>query len=259
MSEFLSQFETYFTDPVLLSLFGIGLFVWMFSTTVGGGGPVIFLPVLSFFAPIREVAPITSVTAGMVSLHRIRLFYRHIDKRILLWLLPGSAAGATLGVHIFMSIGQEWLMPMLAAFLIVNALTMLIPKKEHCFHVRNWHFLIAGFFFAGVSAIVGAAGQGINALFINRDVAKEKMIATKAADAIVIQTIKINSYIHLAAIGKHVLLLGIAAGCGAMCGNYAGKWFLARISEEFFKRLTGVMLLLTGLLIFYRFLVLEGL
>lgn len=258
MSATLTEIIAYLiANETLPLMFLLGFVVWMLSTAVGGGGPALYLPALAFVAPVREIAPITSVTAGIVSLHRVMLFYRHINWQILLWLLPGSALGATVGVHIFSSIGEAWLMPLMAAFLLVNSVVMLLPPRQQKILVRHWYFLPAGVFFSGVSTVVGASGQGINTLFIGKEIAKEQMIATKAVDAVLVQTIKLVGYIHIAAIGSHVLLLGVVAAAGAICGNYVGKWWLSRITEVYFRRVTAIMLLVSALLILYRFFSLD--
>ena len=240
-------------DTAIPFILFLGFVVWSLSTAAGGGGPVLFLPAVSFVAPLKEIAPITSVTAGLVSIHRVFLFRHHIQWPILKWLLPGSILGSTVGVHIFTAIHAQWLVPLLAVFLIFNALYSLRPPKSLSFRVRSWHFLVAGFLFGGISAIVGAASQGINVLFLNRGVLKERLIATKAVDAVVVQTVKIIGYLHIAAVGHHVLMLGMVAAAGAMLGNYAGKYLLERMSDRIFTYAVSIMLSLFGMLMLFGF------
>lgn len=234
-------------------MFFLGFFVWSFSTAAGGGGPLLFLPAVSFVAPIREVNPITCVTAGVVSIHRVFLFRQHIQWRVLAWLLPGSVVGATVGVQVFAAIHEDWLLALLGAFLIYHACVALFRRRHRSFRVRPWYYAIAGIVFGGVSAVVGAAGQGINALLLNDDVTKERLVATKAVEATTVQTIKLIGYLHFALIGGHVLLLGGVAAVGAMLGNLVGKRILARLPERHFRTIANGLILAAGLLLLYRF------
>lgn len=234
-------------------MFFLGFFVWSFSTATGGGGPLLFLPAVSFVAPVREVSPITCVTAGLVSIHRVFLFRKHIQWRVLAWMLPGSIVGATLGVQIFAAIHEDWLLALLGAFLIYHACFSLFHRSHRSFEVRPWYYAIAGVAFGGLSAIVGAAGQGINLLLLNDNVTKEKLIATKAVDATTVQTIKLVGYLNLAQIGSHVLLLGGVAAIGAMFGNLVGKSVLARLADHHFQMIANGLILAAGLLLVYRF------
>ena len=234
-------------------LFFLGFFVWCFSTAAGGGGPLLFLPAVSFVAPLREVNPITCVTAGVVSIHRMFLFRQHIQWRVLVRLLPGSVVGATLGVMVFAAIQEDWLLALPGAFLTYHGCVALFRRRRRSFRVRPWYYGIAGVVFGGLSAIVGAAGQGINVLLLNDNVTKERLIATKAVDATTVQTIKLVGYLYFAQIGAHVLLLGGVAAIGAMLGNLAGRSLLARMSDHHFRLIANGLILLAGLLLLYRF------
>lgn len=234
-------------------VFFLGFFVWSFSTASGGGGPLLFLPAVSFVAPLREVSPITCVTAGLVSVHRLYLFRGHIDWRVLAWWLPGSLIGATVGVQIFAAIHEDWLMALLGTFLVYHALYAMFHRGHRSFVVKRWYYTIAGIVFAGTSAIVGGAGPGINALLLNDDVSKERLIATKAVAATAVQTVKLIGYLHFAQIGSHVLLLGGIAAIGAMLGNVVGKHVLNRLPESRFRTIANGLILTSGLLLLYRF------
>ena len=245
-------------DALPLMLF-LGFFVWTFSTATGGGGPLLFLPAVSFVAPIREVSPITCITAGLVSVHRIFLFRRFIQWRILAWLLPGSIVGATVGVHIFALVNDLWLLLLLGLFLTYNGLISFFHRQYMNIRVRTWHYTLAGVVFGGLSAVVGAAGQGINVLFLNDQVTKERLIATKAVEATTVQAIKLIGYLYLAQIGSHVLLLGGVAAVGAMAGNLVGRRLLMRLSDGHFRFIANGLILAAGILLLLKFLTTDSL
>ncbi len=88
---------------------------------------------------------------------------------------------------------------------------------------------------------------------LNYGVVKERLIATKAVDAAVVQSIKIIGYLSVAGIGEHVLLFGFVAGVGAFIGNLMGKKVLSKMPVDRFRNLAGFVIMVSGALLLFRF------
>jgi len=167
--------------------------------------------------------------------------------------MPGIIIGATTGAYLFAHIQGRWLMLLIALFLMFNVGHHYLSKKKYSFRMRLEYFLPAGFITALLSGIVGAAGPVLNPFYLNYDVVKEEMIGTKAFSSLIMQIVKIIAYICFGAISQEVFIAGIVVGGGAVCGNYFGKKMLGKISDKRFRDFVNIMLLVSALLMIYKF------
>lgn len=242
------------SEAISLELaFLLGFLVWGFSTVAGGGGPLLFLPLSTFLAPVKEAVPITSMTAGIVSIHKVILFWRSIDFRAAAFLTSGGLIGAIIGVRIFAMVHEDWILLVVGLFLIFSGIRLNFPTPPRRRVLKDWHLVAGGAFFGTISAVAGASGQGINILLLNRNIAKENLIATKAVFAAAVHMIKIIGYTLAGLFNEQILIFGLVASAGAVAGNLVGKKILQKMSQGIFNRLASFVIFASGILLLIRF------
>ncbi len=237
-----------------LYLFYIGLVVWLVGTITAGGGAILFLSIAGLVLPIKEVAPVTSIAGGMVTLSRIGLFYQDIQWSVLKWLLSGSIIGVLIGAHFLAYIHPQWLTLVFALFLGFSALLYFIPGRYFSFQMESWYYFPVGVVTAFTSAFIGAVGPVVNVFFLKSNITKERMLATNALNILFVQIVKISTYIYVAHLDFEIGKDGLIAAAGAVAGTLIGKLLLPKVSNLLFRFLANVILLFCGIVLLHQYL-----
>src|SRR3954469_23371904 len=97
------------TVSKLLILAAAGYFAWLISILSGGGGALMLIPLLTWAVGPRAVAPVIAMVTLFDAPVRLRLFWNHVQWRVVRWYLPGAIAGAMLGGYVFAKSEAKWL------------------------------------------------------------------------------------------------------------------------------------------------------
>ncbi|MBR8826295.1 MAG: sulfite exporter TauE/SafE family protein [Gomphosphaeria aponina SAG 52.96 = DSM 107014] len=225
---------------------------WFLSTLAGGGSPLILIPVIGLCLGAAAVPPV--VTTGMLlgNIQRVWIYWRYIDWQVMWWYLPGSIVGAVLGAFVFTQTNIKWLPVLLGIFLILSTLSYGVGKNKPSFKVSAWYFLPAALIYAFLSGIIGSTGPMLNPLYFNYGMVKEDMIATKAANVVVVHIAKMIAYAAFGALTPAYLFYGIIIGIAAFPGNWVGQIVLEKISKERFRQLVVVFVAFSGMLMLWE-------
>ena len=215
--------------------------------TVGGfGSSVFFVPIASYFLDFHSVLGVTALFHLSSNISKIALFRKGFNKQLILTIgLPAVLfviAGAYLGK--FMEV--KWLEIGLAIFLILTSLSFLIWKnlKLQPTLVNS----IAGGSLSGlVAGLLGTGGaiRGITLAAFNLNT--NVFIATSAIIDLAIDASRSvvyysNGYMHNEDIYLIPIMLVVS-----MLGTFLGKKILERVSEERFKTIVLILILVTGI------------
>ena len=179
---------------IVTVLFVAGFLAWIVSTLGGGGGGMLMIPVVSWVAHPKAVAPSIALGTLLSSPLRVYLFWRHIDWTIVRWYVPGAIVGAMLGGWIFANLESSWFKIIAAVFLISTLFQYRLGERERSFPMRAWAFLPLGFVVATISGMIGEAGPVLNPFYLNYGSVKEQMIGTKSVNSLIMQLTKLGSY-----------------------------------------------------------------
>lgn len=213
---------------------------------------MVLIPLVSLLLGSGAVAPV--ITTGMLlgNSQRIFLFWQHINWKITLWYLPGAIAGAILGAYSFTKLHLEWLQLLIGVFLVISALGFWFKKQETNFHIKTWYFLPGGFFYAFISGLIGSSGPILNPFYLKYGLVKEEMIATKAANVVVIHLAKLLTYYAFGALTPQYLGYGLAIGLAAAPANLFGRYVLRKMTEKNFRQLVLATMAIAGMLMLWE-------
>lgn len=226
---------------------------WFLSSLIGGGSPLILIPVISGLLGAAAVPPV--LTTGMLfgNGQRVWLYWRAIAWRVVAWCLPGATVGAVLGAFVFSRTRIEWLGLLLALFLLTSVVGLLGDgcanadrsnqgadpelKPQPRWRIKAWHFLPVGFLYAFFSGLIGSTGPVLHPLYLNYGLTKEAMLATKSFNVLGIHVVKLIAYGVFGVLTQDNLIYGLIIGVAALPGNWLGQWILAKMSEQQFRQL----------------------
>jgi hypothetical protein len=156
------------------------------------------------------------------------------------------------GAWIFSTIKLEWLQIVVGLFLISTILQYRFGKKERSFKMKLVWFIPVGFFVELFSTLIGAVGPVLNPFYLNYGLEKEKMIATKTINSFFIGLAQVSSYAALGSLKGKLWFWGIVMGIGASAGNWLGKRFLKKMSNEMFRKWVIAVMVLSGILMIVK-------
>ncbi|HJM68821.1 MAG TPA: sulfite exporter TauE/SafE family protein [Candidatus Babeliales bacterium] len=224
----------------------------LIGTIVGFGISTIMIPILVFFYPFTQVLLLVGILHWFSNIWKLALFKHGIDwKLIIAFAIPGMIAttfGALLSVHE----PQEFLARTLGIFLMTYVIFLLIhPTFKMKKHIG--YAVVGGSisgFLAGIFGFRGAIRSSFLSAF---NLPKEVFIATGAAIALAIDTVRLSVYltkgstltvIPLWALGLLILISWV--------GAFAARYVVRIIPQANFRPVVVFFLLVMSVkLIFF--------
>lgn len=214
--------------------------------TVGGfGSSLFFVPIAGYFLDFHSVLGITALFHISSNLTKIVFFRKGVDKKLLLSIGVPAVLFVIAGAILSKFIKTEILEMLLALFLIVVSLTLLIFKNI-TLQPTTSNSIIGGSISGMLAGLLGTGGaiRGITLAAYNLKM--DAFIATSAIIDLAIDSSRgivyvLNGYVH-----KHDLYLIPILLVVSIVGTFIGKKILSKMSEEQFKSIVLVLVLLTG-------------
>ena len=108
---------------------------------------------------------------------------------------------------------------------------------------------IIGFLAGFVSGITGAIGLLFNRFYLKYGLTKEEIIATRAANEIILHLIKLVIYIILGLYSKNALLLGLTIAVASVVSAYTVKYILPFMSDFLFRKIGYGAMVISGIVL----------
>ncbi|MEM6450444.1 MAG: sulfite exporter TauE/SafE family protein [Cyanobacteria bacterium P01_D01_bin.105] len=231
---------------LIFLLAAVSFLAWFVSMLVGGGSPLILIPLVTLLLGAQAVAPVLTIGSVLGNVQRGLLLWPHIDWSLTLWQVPGVVVGAVLGAYAFTQVEAQGLQVFVAITLIYMVMHVLVrallsksladgQSQRPFFSFKAWHFLPLGFCNAVLSGLVGSTGPILNPAYLNYGLEKEAMVATRAASLTLTHVIKILTYTVLGVLSPRLVGYGLLIGCAAFPANWLGRIVLEKMSAAQFQ------------------------
>lgn len=215
--------------------------------TVGGfGSSLFFVPIASYFLDFHSVLGITALFHVSSNLAKIAFFRKGFDKKLVISIGIPAVTFVIVGAFLSKFIETKILEISLAIFLIAVSLVFLI-FKEITVKPTLSNSIMGGTFSGLIAGLFGTGGaiRGITLAAYN--LRMDVFIATSAIIDLAIDSSRsivysLNGYVH-----KHDLYLIPILLVVSILGTFIGKKILTKISEEQFKSIVLILVLITGI------------
>lgn len=217
------------------------------SGIFGMAGGIVFMGVLTWLLPAALALALHGVIQFASNLWRFLIHRRHVVWPVLLWFALGSAASLAFFSLVLFSPTK------FLVFLGLGLTPILVWLPERWIRLdagKPLHALGGGFVSNGVSLISGVSGPVSDLLFVNTDLNRHQVVATKAVMQAMGHASKILVYggLLLSTAGRETVALPatLVAVAASMAGITVGGYILDRISDAQFRTMRRWLVTLVG-------------
>jgi len=237
---------------IYLNIFLVAFLAFALSMICGGGAGLLLIPILGYALPAAQVPAALSIGTSISSVTKLYLFFQKINWNIVRHFLPFALAGVLIGAWLLSYLAPMYIELCMAVFLVSNL--PYIFKKESAPNKNKRplsnHFLkFTGFLAGFISALTGAVGVLFNAVYLRYGLSKEAIVATRAANEIILHLVKICLYASFGLFTMKALYIGLLVAVAAVAATYLMKYVLPKISISIFSKIGYGAMVLSGVIL----------
>ncbi len=232
----------------LILIFLCAFVAFSISAVCGGGAGLLLIPLLGQALPVAQVPTALSIGTASSSITRIGAFYSQIRWSIVRWFVPGALPAVFLGASLLHFLNPIYLEIAMGLFLVGN-LPLLFKNTPAGQHKHSSHrvLLVIGFLAGFLSGLTGAVGLLFNRFYLRYGLSKEEIIATRAANELILHVIKLALYISFGLLSKEVILIGMMVALAAALSSWVMRWGIKKVSESIFRKLGYASMVISGI------------
>lgn len=232
----------------LLIIFTVSFLAFSISAICGGGAGLMLIPILGRLLPISQVPAALSIGTFTSSASRLVIFRKNVCWHIVKYFVPFALPAVWLGAWLLKYVNPIYLEIAMGLFLISN-LTFLFKKPKELNNSdkpKNFVLAVIGFLAGFLSGLTGAVGLLFNRFYLRYGLTKEEIVATRAANEIILHLVKIILYFLFGLITIKVVYIGIVVAISAILSSWTMKWILPKLSDSSFKKIGYFAMVISG-------------
>lgn len=235
-----------------LPLFILLAFLAEVLGTIGGfGSSMLFVPVAAYFLDFYSVLGITAIFHVSSNLSKIALFRKGYDKKLVMTIGIPAVLFVIAGAWLSKVINVKALEAGLAVFLITMSLLLLF-FRNYAIKPTAVNAVAGGTISGFVAGIIGTGGAIRGITLAAFHLPMERFIATSAIIDLAIDFSRsivyaYNGYVHQEDLYLIPVLLAVS-----IAGTFTGKKVLKFVSEEQFRSIVLLLVLVTGVITLFK-------
>lgn len=227
----------------------VGLVAGTLSGSVGFGGGMILLPVITYFYGVEVAVPVSTIAQMMSNISRAAMGWKEIKWRQVAWFLVPALPFTALGAFGFSIVDKALMTRLLCVFLIVFSI-MKLKGKMHLPKGRRT-MLVGGSLTGFINGMLGISGPLSSAVFLTLELSPVAYIVSEATAAAAMHVVKAVTYGKFNLMNWHIFLNGFFIGCAMMLGNFIALKLIKHVNKKPYQRVVaGVMIAVSLWLIF---------
>lgn len=227
-----------------LILVAVGLFAGFLSGSVGFGGGMILLPVITYFFGVEVAVPVSTIAQLMSNLSRVGMGWKSIRWKFAGQFLLLAVPFTVLGAVGFSLVPKRPMTAVLGCALIVFAV-MKLRGKMNLPH-RPATMIVGGGITGFINGLLGISGPLSSACYLTLNLAPVCYIATEATSAVVMHVVKAVVYGKLKLMSGSILLNGLYIGAAMMIGNFIALKCIGKVQNKVYRKIVAVVMILVS-------------
>lgn len=218
------------------------------TASVGVGGGVLLLAVLSLVIPASAIIPVHGLVQFGSNANRSLMLWRHIDWVTIGWFFPGAMLGAGLAAIFLIELPLQLLQVAIAGFIFYLCWGPRLPKRV----LGNQGTFLAAWATTFLSHFVGATGPLVAAFIKQKHEKRQVSVACFAAAMTLQHGPKAIVYGIAGFVFKEWLLLIVLMIISGAIGTKLGLLQLNRLTDTRFTLLFNVVLTLLAIRLIWQ-------
>lgn len=235
------------TIELLLLFLLLSLAAEILGTIGGFGSSLFFVPIAGFFFDFHIVLGITALFHVSSNVTKIYFFRKGFDRKLLISIGIPSVIFVIVGAWLSKHMETRLLEILLSVFLIILSLLFLLFKKLKI-NPTNTNAVLGGTGSGFIAGLLGTGGAIRGMTLASFRLNTEIFIATSAIIDLAIDISRSVVYTANGYLSKDILYLIPMLLVVSVIGTYIGKIILKKISEEQFRNIVLILILITGLI-----------
>lgn len=230
----------------------VGFVAGLLSGSVGFGGGMILLPVITYFYGVDIAVPVSTLAQMLSNLSRVGMGFSEINwKKVGLFLITAAPLTA-LGALGFAKVTGE-MKPLMTRILCVCLIIFAVIKVtgKIRLHGGNRTVLVGGGITGFVNGMLGISGPLSSAVFLTLGLAPVAYIASEATAAALMHVIKAFIYHRFSLIDLHILLQGLSIGIAMMAGNWITMKFIRNVDRTKYSKIVCFCMIALSVFLFF--------
>lgn len=228
-----------------ITLIVVGFIAGALSGSVGFGGGMILLPVITFFFGVQVAVPVSTIAQLMSNLSRSVMGWRSIRWRQVAWFLVPALPFTALGAFGFSMVDKVLMTRLLCVFLILFSV-MKLRGKLHLPQGKST-MLIGGSLTGVLNGLLGISGPISSAVFLTLNLSPVSYIASEATAAAAMHVVKAVTYGKFSLMNTTIFLNGLFIGMAMIAGNVLAMRLIRLANRQAYQRVVGVVMILISL------------
>lgn len=230
----------------------VGLIAGLLSGSVGFGGGMILLPVITYFYGIEVAVPVSTIAQLLSNLSRAGMGWKQINWKAAGQFLILAVPFTALGAFGFAKVPKGPMTIVLCSFLILFAIMKL--KGKMTLPNRPATMIVGGGVTGLLNGLLGISGPLSSAVFLTLDILPVSYIASEATAAAVMHIVKAVVYNKMSMMSGSIFLNGLMIGCAMMTGNFIAMRSIKNVNRKRYQKIVaGVMIVVSLWLIVSHF------
>lgn len=225
------------------------------SAICGGGASLVLIPMLSLSLTSTQIPAALTIGTFTSSVSRIMVFRKHIHWKIVWFFVPPAIPTVWLGAWVLKFVNPIYLQFFIGLFLVINVRQLFLSKKQVLETERpypEYVLVIVGALAGFVSGVTGAVGLLFNRFYLRYGLSKEQIVATRAANEIILHLIKLGLYYFMGLFTTESVLMGLMIAVGAVISSFSIKHILPLLSELIFRKIGYAAMSISGLFLLFK-------
>ena len=225
-----------------------GLVSGLISGTVGFGGSLILLPIITTFSGIEVAVPMATVAQLLSNIFRMGAGFKAIRwRQVGLFLIPAIPL-TIVGAYGFIVVQKEMMTRILSIMLIIFALLEMYEKVR--LPRSRWTMLVGGGISGVINGLLCLSGPVSSAVFLTLGLSPVAYIATEATAATAMHIVQLITYGEFGLVPRHVIFEGLYIGGAMMLGNWIAMKRIRTIKRRRYRRTVAIVMIICSIWLF---------
>lgn len=235
------------TSIILLSI--VGLMAGMLSSSIGFGGGMLLLPIVTSVYGIEVAVPVCTIAQLLSNASRAIIGWKSIEWKKTLWFLLPSIPLTALGAYGF-SIAPKNIMTIIVGFALILFAIQKLRGKLH-FPQHPATMVVGGCVTGFINGMLSISGPLSSAVFLTLDLSPVSYIASEATAATVMHVVKIVVYGKLNLVNEQIIIAGLGIAAAMIVGNYLAMRFIKNVDKKKYQKVVASCMILLSLFLIF--------